>query len=77
MENKEIQNISLEDLFNNIKFISNEITIKYKCENDKIIITPIKNKKDFLEDLQTYLLKTNNELKNYNPIKYSIVFDED
>ena len=48
MENKEIQNISLEDLFNNIKFISNEITIKYKCENDKIIITPIKNKENII-----------------------------
>lgn len=48
MKNKEIQTMSLEDLFNNIKLISNEITIKYKYKNDKITIMPMKNKKILL-----------------------------
>lgn len=78
MENKEIQNISLEDLFNNIKFISNEITIKYKCENDKIIITPIKNKENIIiyNSLFAILNKPKNkkiiDIENINICKTNI-----
>lgn len=63
MENKEIQTMSLEDLFNNIKLISNEITIKYKYKNDKITIMPMKNKKNIIiyDSLFTILNKSKNK----------------
>lgn len=70
MENKEIQTMSLEDLFNNIKLISNEITIKYKYKNDKITIMPMKNKKNIIiyDSLFTILNKSKNKqfIENIN-----------